>query len=283
MGLDLSVLLNAALGGTAAYSGGKRAGRKSKLEDAINQENLASQREYRKSQMEASAALAAERKDRVEHPERYRAESKTPEYEAYADFYDSLIQSGKTPTEADAEARRRFGKNQEHPYIDPIAVHKANRAYDVAHPLPSRARGSSDTGEDGSQKALVDRREFLQSRIAKYRDQGYSLDEATSRANDEYDASSHSTGMFRDTSASGTSTAAALARSIPTGGANAGTRGVKPTVTSSTEKHNPTDPNSPKRGAVRPATDEELDAAIDAVGADPAKVRAYLAKKNLTP
>lgn len=295
MALSLGVLLNAALGGTAAYSGGKRIGRKQKLDEQIAEQQRQINEDLRNSQMtentaqsKEALALATLHQDQMEHPEKYRAPvkpDKPTESESYTSYFDGLVAQGKTPAEADRMARTRFGKNQEAPrapvYGSPEYLAAVDRVEGVRDRHQTTGR---DTGEAGSQKAMVDRREFIQQRIAHYMDKGLELEEATAKANSEYSAAALASGTspFSDVSGGTGSTARALSHTIPTGSANAGTRGVKPTETASTPATNPRDPSSPKAGTLRPASDAQVLQAMAAVGHDPDAVEKWLNKRNLT-
>lgn len=159
MGLDFSTLLNAALGGTAAYQSGRRTRADNEEKKAATVAALARQAEIdadnravRDAQVSNYQSEAARRQDEIDHPEKYRTPRSQTSEEAYTTYFDGLVASGKTPVQADAEARRRFGKVQEHPYVDPLESHKANRLFDINHPLPTRAGG----GNPGTPRPLTE-------------------------------------------------------------------------------------------------------------------------------
>lgn len=279
MPISFNVLLNAALGGAAAYGGGKRTGQLQKAAALRQMEIDRQAKELHDSQIAENRAQAAERQDRIDHPEKYRnLEGRaTPAHEAFRSTVEEFQAKGMSLKDASAQARLLYGRNEDdppRPVYDPIEVHKATRSYDIAHPLPTR-----DSGEDGSHKADIDRREFFQSRVAKHVDAGLSPQQAQAKANEEWLVSEHAAN-FAGTSIQ-SSTARTLARTIPTSSANAGKRGVKPTETSSTPRRDPTDKNSPKINAVRKATDADLLKAAEEVGWDARKVEKWLHDHNL--
>lgn len=282
MGLNFGTLVNAALGGSAAYMGGKREAR-------VRAEKAAQEQELKLSMMTENAAQAASARAaaelsraKTEHPENFRnapAARAVPEYEAFKTYIEEKVAGGMKPEDARRSANLYFGKTdpQEH---GPVRGSKEyyqmiDKEEGIRDRHQKSGTGGRDTGEAGSAKAATDRREFMQNRITHYTDAGYTGAEAQTAAEREYLGANYSANK----------TASVLARSIPKGSSssNAGTRGVKPTETSSTQKHDPTNANSPKMGTMRQATDADIDRAIAAVGEDEAKIEKWLHDRRLEP
>ena len=304
MGLDFSTLVQAALGGSAAYSQGKRSGRQDRDEREAKKQAAIRAEEVRQSQMQENAAqrqaaleLAAERKDRMDHPEKYRAARSVPEHEAYATYHDKLVAEGMKPDEATARASARFGK------APPTArgpvpgsredldfrreVAEINASASARHRRPLQGRSSAGGGEEGSEESQRNRMSGIRKRAAALtkgtwdRDAGryvgaMNATEAAQRAAQEWDAADS---PFLDVT-SGSATGKAMARGIS---ANAGRSGVKPTESTSTPKANPLNANSPKAGTMKTANAADFEAALTAVGDDWGKVQKWLRDRNISP
>lgn len=268
MGLNFGTLLNAALMGTAAYQGGKRAGQKDKREEdrlaaaAARQAELDRQAaQLHEAQIGNYKSLEADRIYDNEHP-------KKSDTQIYREEYDALRASGMSRDEASAEMRARYGKTEERPSGPVYGSPDYLKAVDAVESVRDRHQGGrasgSGTTDDGSDVAADRKRaayiaKNLPARMkGKYENQGYTgamdRDEAIASLNEEW---ARMNGPFADAVGGHSSgTAAMLAKTIPTGGsANAGTRGVKPAMSTSTPKQDPTKATSPKIGT--PTTGEK--------------------------
>ncbi len=321
MGLNFGTLIQAALGGSAAYSSGKRTGRIEKEEREARRIAAEEAADYRRSMIRENEEQTAAAKHKRENPEMYRNPRSIPAHEARTSWIDEQMAAGvfKTGAEAADAADDRFGRNGaadrgpvrgSPEYYGMIEKESDIRNQASArHRRPLQGRGGRDTGEAGSAKDAVDRREFFQKWVPHYiNEKGMSGAAAQAAAERLYRGAEYSANSV---SRSASPTAQALARSVPgapkkvtaappgwfedpkkpgifypkangSGGpANAGARGVKPTETSSTQRANPSDPNSPRAGAVRPVTAADMEAAIAAVGEDPDKIDKWLSKNRI--
>lgn len=292
MGLNFNTLVQAALGGSAAYSQGKRTGRLEKEEREARRLAAEDAARYRASQIAENEEQAADRKYRRENPEEFRVPRQISEHEARTTWIDAQVAQGQmTPSQAAQAANERFGKNEPRDQgpvrgsaewmkteTDLITFRNKSEAQ-YRRPLQGRS-----TGEGGSAKEAIDRREFFQKRIPYYTDKGYNGAEAQAAAEREYRGAQYSANAVTRPA-----TAATLGRSIPGSGSfNAGTRGVRPTETSSTQRSDPRNPNSPKVGTLKEATPDDVRRAVAAIGRDkarknPAAVEKWLSDRGFAP
>lgn len=293
MGLNFGTLINAALLGTAAYQGGKRAGQKDKREEdrlaaaAARQAELDRQAaQIHEAQIGKYNSEIKARDWKIEHPDL----DKDQRYTAY---FDSLIEGGKTREEAEAMARARFGLAPEQPRgpvrgtAEYFAIREKELAQNDRHERRAAGSGTTDDGSDVA--ADRKRREYLAKRVpalvqGKYTPgTGYSgamdHEAAVAAANREWAQMQGPSFGDVQGGSSNSGTAALLAKTIPTAGrsssTNAGTRGVKPVLGTSTPKNDPAKATSPKLGTPELETITAAQAAaLKASGYSDAEIRA---------
>jgi len=273
MGLDFSTLVQAALGGSAAYSTGKRSGRQDRDEreakklkreqDALDREEEA---KVRASTIRSNDALTRQRQWEIDNPKPANLDA---DERFAAKVEDLMKQGGHTLETAHVMARQMLGRDPVRPegmkpgspedlnYKRQIAVINASTA--AQYRAPPRGRSGDDDGEDGSVKSGRSRVAYIRKRVPELVKGEWNTTEgkhvggldataAARRADQEWYAAS-----FSDATSSGSTTSKAMARGIS---ANAGRSGVKPTESTSTPKANPLNANSPKAGT-RPRPDPE--------------------------
>ena len=267
MGLNFQTLLNSALLGTAAYQGGERQGQDDYEKKQATQAALMRQAELdaenkalRDAQIGNYNSEAANRKWDNEHPKPPTLQV----HEQHKKRVDELVAQGMPLAAADKQARMEYGEApQSFGYGTPervaatkdVITYRDNEAARTRRPLVGRGAQGGTVSDTRSRDAYVAKRtrELIKGQYTS--GSGYSggmdADKAASAAQNEW-ATIKGSGTFADVATGHGGTAGALATTIPkvpgTPSSNAGRRGPKEPVSTSTPKVNPMNANSPKVG-----------------------------------